>query len=264
MRDKILIVDDEADIVSMLKDYFEFNGYDTITAVNGLEAIQKAEKQPDIILLDINMPDIDGMEVCMRIRDFVSCPILFLTARIEDGDKIKGFGVGADDYIIKPFSIDELGARVAAHLRRERRQRESAKVRFDDKLAIDYTERSLYYNGEQIPLAKKEFDIIELLSQHNIAGNDQCTARSVNDMKRLVKTGVFMMLVLMILASQKNVAEAKTKVIYKKMTIDLNRDSSFFRCTPTKLQKYSKVKVYVKNRKVLKAKAKGRKYIVMK
>ena len=102
----------------------------------------------------------------MRIRDFVSCPILFLTARIEDGDKIKGFGVGADDYIIKPFSIDELGARVAAHLRRERRQRESAEVRFDDKLAIDYTERSVYYNGEQIPFAKKEFDIIELLSQH--------------------------------------------------------------------------------------------------
>lgn len=166
MRDKILIVDDEADIVSMLKDYFEFNGYDTITAVSGLEAIKKAEKQPDIILLDINMPDIDGMEVCMQIRNFVSCPILFLTARVEDSDKIKGFGVGADDYIVKPFSIDELGASVSAHLRRERRQRESAKVRFDDKLAIDYTERSLYYNGEQIPLAKKEFDIIELLSQH--------------------------------------------------------------------------------------------------
>ena len=129
MRNKILIVDDETDIVSMLKDYFELNGYDTITAVNGLEAIQKAEKQPDIILLDINMPDIDGMEVCMRIRDFVSCPILFLTARIETSDKIKGFSVGADDYIIKPFSIDELGARVAAHLRRDRRQRESAKVR---------------------------------------------------------------------------------------------------------------------------------------
>lgn len=166
MRDKILIVDDEADIVSMLKDYFEFNGYDTITAVSGLEAIKKAEKQPDIILLDINMPDIDGMEVCMQIRNFVSCPILFLTARVEDSDKIKGLGIGADDYIVKPFSIDELGARVSAHLRRERRQRESAKVRFDDKLAINYTEHSLYYNGEQIPLAKKEFDIIELLSQH--------------------------------------------------------------------------------------------------
>ena len=83
-------------------------------------------------------------------------------------------------------------------------------------------------------------------------------------MKRLVKTGVFMMLVLMILASQRNVAEAKAKVIHKKMTIDLNMDSSSFRYIPTKLQKYSKVKVCVKNRKVLKAKAKGRKYIVMK
>lgn len=166
MRDKILVVDDEKDIVSMLRDYFEFNGYDVMTALNGAEAIKKAEKQPDLILLDINMPDIDGMEVCARIRDFISCPILFLTARIDDTDKIKGFGIGADDYIIKPFSIDELGARVAAHLRRERRQRETAKVRFDDKLAIDYTDRSLYYDGQLISLAKKEFDIVELLSQH--------------------------------------------------------------------------------------------------
>lgn len=155
MRDKILIVDDEADIVSMLKDYFEFNGYDTLTALSGPEAIKKAEMQPDIILLDINMPGMDGMEVCMQIRNFVSCPILFLTARIEEGDKIRGFGAGADDYIVKPFSIEELGARVSAHLRRERRQRESPKIRFDDKLAIDYTERSLYYNGKQVPLAKR-------------------------------------------------------------------------------------------------------------
>lgn len=166
MRDKILIVDDEIDIVSMLKDYFEFNGYDVLTAFSGLEAIKKTELQPDLILLDINMPDVDGMEVCSRIRNFVSCPILFLTARIEDHDKIKGFGLGADDYIVKPFSVDELGARVSAHIRRERRQRESAKVRFDDKLAIDYTQRCLYYDGKRIPLAKKEFDIIELLSQY--------------------------------------------------------------------------------------------------
>lgn len=166
MRDKILVVDDEEDIVSMLRDYFEINGYDVMTALNGAEAIKKAAKEPDLILLDINMPDIDGMEVCARIRDFISCPILFLTARIDETDKIKGFGIGADDYIIKPFSIDELGARVAAHLRRERRQRETAKVRFDDKLAIDYTDRSLYYDGQLISLAKKEFDIVELLSQH--------------------------------------------------------------------------------------------------
>ena len=166
MRDKLLVVDDEEDIVSMLRDYFEINGYDVMTALNGAEAIKKAAKEPDLILLDINMPDIDGMEVCARIRDFISCPILFLTARIDETDKIKGFGIGADDYIIKPFSIDELVARVAAHLRRERRQRETPKVRFDDKLAIDYTDRSLYYDGQLISLAKKEFDIVELLSQH--------------------------------------------------------------------------------------------------
>ena len=166
MRYKILVVDDERDIVSTLRDYFEFNGYDVMTALNGTEAIKKAEKEPDLILLDINMPDINGLEVCSRIRNFVACPILFLSARIEDTDKIKGFGIGADDYIVKPFSLDELGARVAAHLRRERRQRETTKVRFDDKLAIDYTERSLYYDGQLILLAKKEFDIVELLSQH--------------------------------------------------------------------------------------------------
>lgn len=167
MRERILIVDDEADIVDMLKDYFEYNGYDVLTASCGQEAVRKAEQQPDLILLDINMPDMDGLQVCSRIRSFVTCPILFLTARIEDSDKIKGFGIGGDDYIIKPFSIDELGARVSAHLRREHRQRESAKVKFDDKLVIDYTERSLYYNGEIVSLVKKEFDIIELLSQHS-------------------------------------------------------------------------------------------------
>ncbi|MCI9125551.1 MAG: response regulator transcription factor [Eubacterium sp.] len=166
MKAKLLIADDEADIVSMLKSYFTWNGYEVYTAANGLEAIEKAGMQPDLILLDINMPDVDGMEVCARIREFVCCPILFLTARIDDADKIKGFGVGADDYIVKPFSLDELGARVSAHIRRERRQRASAKVCFDDRLAIDYAKRSLYYDGRQVPLAKKEFDIVELLSQH--------------------------------------------------------------------------------------------------
>ncbi len=166
MREKILVVDDEVDILNMLKDYFEMNSYEVITAAGGIEAVKKAEKQPDIILLDINMPDIDGIDVCRQIRNFISCPILFLTARIEDNDKIKGFGIGGDDYITKPFSIDELGARVSAHLRREKRQRESPKIKFDDELAIDYSERSVYYKGENLSFAKKEFDIIELLSQH--------------------------------------------------------------------------------------------------
>lgn len=166
MRDKILIVDDERDIVSMLKDYFAFQGYDVMTASSGLEAVKKAEGQPDLILLDINMPDMDGLEVCRRIRDFVCCPILFLTARIEDSDKIAGFGMGGDDYIVKPFSIEELGARVSAHLRRERRKMDSPRVQFDDRAAIDYTARCVYSDGEAVPLARKEFDIIELLSRH--------------------------------------------------------------------------------------------------
>lgn len=166
MKDVILIVDDEADIVSTLEDYFLYNNYTVLTAANGIEAIEKAGKQPDLILLDINMPDIDGLEVCAKIRDFVHCPILFLTARVENSDKIKGSGMGGDDYIVKPFSLEELGARVAAHLRRERRKGETPKVRFDNNLAIDYTERRLYYNKKEISFAKKEFDIIELLSSH--------------------------------------------------------------------------------------------------
>lgn len=166
MKSRILIVDDEQDIVSMLGDYFTYNGYEVLTAGNGLEAIKKAEQQPDIILLDINMPGLDGLAVCSQIRSFVACPIVFVTARITDNDKIKGLGLGGDDYILKPFSIDELGARVAAHLRREQRQRQSAKLFFSDKLAIDYSERCLYFEGTALALAKKEFDIVELLSQH--------------------------------------------------------------------------------------------------
>lgn len=108
----------------------------------------------------------DGLEICSRIRAHISCPTLFLTARVEDSDKIVGFGAGADDYIVKPFSVEELGARVAAHLRREHRKSTSSRIRFNDELAIDYTERCLYRKNAPIPLARKEFDILELLSRH--------------------------------------------------------------------------------------------------
>ena len=166
MGNKILIVDDEADIVIMLKGFFESRNYDVLTAIDGIEAIKQVERLPDIILLDINMPGLDGLSVCKRIRDYISCPILFLTARIEDVDKVKGFSVGGDDYILKPFSIIELEARVAAHLRREKRRGIEAKVKFDEGFTIDYSERCVYWNNEVIPFVKKEFDIIELLSQN--------------------------------------------------------------------------------------------------
>lgn len=161
---KILVADDERDIVVLLKDYFEMNGYTVITAYDGKEAIEKISYNPDIILLDVNMPDGDGLSVCRKIRNYVSCPILFLTARIEDSDKINGFSAGGDDYIIKPFSIDELGARVAAHIRRDRRVSTQKNVRFFGNLSVDYTEKTVSVGETRIELAKKEFQIIELLS----------------------------------------------------------------------------------------------------
>lgn len=161
---KILLVDDEKGIVDMMKSYFEMVGYQVYTAYNGKEALQKVTCQPDIILLDINMPEIDGLTVCRRIRDHLSCPILFLTARIETSDKIKGFGLGADDYIVKPFDLDELGARVAAHLRRENRKQGQSELRFFDHMTIDYSKHEVTITGAPVTLSKKEFDIVELLS----------------------------------------------------------------------------------------------------
>ncbi len=167
MNTKILIADDEADIVSMLRSFFESKGYLVLSATNGEETLKQVERQPDIILLDINMPCLDGLEVCKRIRNYISCPILFLTARIEDTDKVKGFAVGGDDYIVKPFSLIELEARVCAHLRREARHNFETQVKFSGELTIDYSERCLFFSGKRLGLAKKEFDIVELLSQNS-------------------------------------------------------------------------------------------------
>lgn len=164
MREKILIVDDEKGIVDMLKSYFERQSFQIYTAYNGMEALKQAVCDPDIVLLDINMPEMDGLAVCQRIREFITCPILFLTARIESADKIIGFQAGADDYIVKPFDLDELGARVAAHLRREQRRQYNRAVRFFGEITIDYAARTISINGESVSMSKREFDIVELLS----------------------------------------------------------------------------------------------------
>ena len=95
MSQKLLIVDDEPSIVAVVQNYFEMAGYQVITAYSGKDAIKKLSQAPDIVLLDINMPDMDGLTVCQNIREYITCPILFLTARIETTDKIKGFSVGA-------------------------------------------------------------------------------------------------------------------------------------------------------------------------
>jgi DNA-binding response OmpR family regulator len=166
MQKRILIADDEADIVTMLRRFFEQQGYLVLTAGSGAETLQQVEYQPDVILLDINMPDLDGFSVCTRIRAHIACPILFLTARIEDADKVRGFAAGGDDYIVKPFSLVELGSRVQAHLRREERHAHPAQIHFMGELTIDFAQHCLFYAGTRITLTKTEFAIAALLTRH--------------------------------------------------------------------------------------------------
>lgn len=143
---RMLVVDDEVDIANMLAEYFRMEGYDVTCANSGTEALAAASTSvaPDIMLLDVNMPGMDGFEVCRRVREHLSCPIIFLTARIEDVDQLDGFAAGADDYVMKPFSLEVLGRRVAAHMAREGRVRERENaVRFFQELTIDYGQRTV-------------------------------------------------------------------------------------------------------------------------
>ncbi|RUS49216.1 response regulator transcription factor [Cohnella sp. AR92] len=166
MRPKLLVVDDDKEILSLLTDYLEMNDYIVFAAENGMQALEKVAKGPDLILLDIGMPDMDGLEVCERIREHVSCPILFLTAKVEEPDKINAFRKGGDDYIEKPFRIRELGARIEAHLRRERRNSTKQRALFEGGIVIDYDSKKAFVHEEPIPLSKKEYEIIELLAMN--------------------------------------------------------------------------------------------------
>lgn len=166
----ILIVDDERAIASMLADYFSMEGYRTVTATSGEEALNRASGEIDVVLLDVNMPGMDGFEVCRRLREHMACPIIFLTARIEDVDQIDGFAAGADDYVLKPFSLEVLGRRVAAHLAREGRHREREQsVRFFRGVTVDYGERLVVVGSgpdeRRVDLTRTEFDIVALLSK---------------------------------------------------------------------------------------------------
>lgn len=165
MKYKILIIDDEEMILSMMEKCLgeEFSVY---TAENAKKALELLNVIPDIILLDINMPEMDGLELCQLIRGHISCPIIFLTARVTERDVIKGLSVGGDDYITKPFRMDELLARISAHLRREERKGTAENLRFDEELMIDYNSRTVFYGKEQLDFSNKEFEIIRFLSQN--------------------------------------------------------------------------------------------------
>lgn len=164
MRWKVLIVDDEVQMLQMLRDFFRLKDYEVLIAHNGKELMEKLKYKPDIILLDINMPEMNGFDICKQIRDEISIPILFITARASEVDKIKGLSIGGDDYITKPFSLEELAARVNAHLRRELRKSDDSKKALFGDLWINYSARTVHYGTEEIYFTKTEFDIIELLS----------------------------------------------------------------------------------------------------
>lgn len=166
MAYKILIVDDEKMITELLSDHLQDCGYETYTANSGSEALNRLMIQPDLILLDINMPEIDGIELCKSIREHVSCPIIFLTARITEQDKIYGFQSGADDYVTKPFSLNELTARISAHLRRDAREKNKSYVLAFDELMVNLSERKVTFQGTEISFSRTEFDLIEYLMKH--------------------------------------------------------------------------------------------------
>jgi DNA-binding response OmpR family regulator len=167
--ESILIVEDEGSIASFVALYLKNAGYSVRTVAKGADALdQVSSDPPSLTILDLMLPDIDGIEVCRRIRKTSDVPILMLTARDEDVDKIIGLEVGADDYMTKPFNPRELVARVKSILRRstpERRQAESAVIRHGD-LSIDAGRREVRVGEEEIQLAPKEFDLLWELLDH--------------------------------------------------------------------------------------------------
>lgn len=166
MSYKLLIVDDEEEILQMLSNYFSLLEYEVLEASSAMDAMELLHKNPDLISLDINMPGMDGLELCRQIREQVNVLILFLTAKIEEQDRVNGFLAGGDDYILKPFSMDELQARVMAHLRREKRRTGQKAIKNFGIVQIDYSDRLVRVSGKEISLTKTEFDIVELLSQN--------------------------------------------------------------------------------------------------
>ena len=168
---KILVVDDEKLLVKGIRFNLENEGYDVITGADGMEAVELAgSENPDLIVLDLMMPRLDGLEACGKIREFSNVPIIMLTAKADDMDKLLGFEHGADDYLTKPFNILELKARIKALLRRSksgRRQEEKPDSRLVcEHITLDRDARDAFNDGKLVDLTAKEFDLMELLMRN--------------------------------------------------------------------------------------------------
>lgn len=158
---KILIVDDEAGIRDIIKKYAVFEGHEVVEAADGMEAIQVCrEMEFDIIVMDVMMPELDGFSACKEIRKFCMTPILMLSARGEEYDKIHGFELGIDDYVVKPFSPKELMMRVNAIVKRSSGDKGNKKDIFTiEGLTVDFTGRLVYIDNEKIDMSPKEYDL---------------------------------------------------------------------------------------------------------
>lgn len=165
----ILVVDDEAQMRDLLVSNLEKEHYTTMTASNGQEAIHLIQKNTfHLVLLDVMMPEMDGLTACMRIREFSNVPIIMLTARSDELDRIHGLKIGADDYITKPFSPRELLARIEATLRRSHRFTvDQSSTLTLGMLELDTESRSVHVNGKPVSLTRKEFDLLHLFAQNN-------------------------------------------------------------------------------------------------
>ena len=160
----ILAVDDNLELCKLIRTTLERDGHRVETRQAGRDLTEALCRWADCILLDVMMPGEDGFAVCRRIRSLTEAPILFLSARTDEAAVLEGLGIGADDFLSKPFRVAELRARVAAHLRRENRKQEQSTLRFFSDMVVDYSKREVSINGERIGLSRKEFDIVELLS----------------------------------------------------------------------------------------------------
>lgn len=163
---KILVVDDEALLVKGIRFNLQNEGYEVITGSDGLDAVRLVEEQaPDLVVLDVMMPGMDGLTACAKIREFSDIPIILLTAKADDMDKLIGFDHGADDYLTKPFNILELKARIRALLRRagSSGKQEPASCLTIGTITLDLDARNAYRNGTLADLTAKEFDVIEFL-----------------------------------------------------------------------------------------------------
>jgi DNA-binding response OmpR family regulator len=165
----VLIVEDEASLVSSLSYYLRKNGFSVVSASDGLAGLQAARtERPDIIILDLMLPGMDGLEVCRRVRADSDVPILMLTARTEETDRVVGLELGADDYLTKPFSMRELTARLRALLRRSTRRDETqnSPILRLEAIEIDPRGRTVRHHGREVTLKPKEFDLLSFLVQN--------------------------------------------------------------------------------------------------